>query len=387
MTIRVPTPPPPDVRQAARWLMVALLLYLTGLGIGTRWDRAWHVTQPFDDFWSPPHLFTYTMVALTTAVLVRLALSQRLRAAFGLVSRLAPLSLSVPSALLLAGGGMLLLGLAGTMDFVWHSAFGLDETGWSFPHALLGWGSLLAFLGMLACRLALRPAKPMVWYSRLVFGTLALLFVSGVLLGPIGSNATPETVRAVGRIAVLADNPDFQHTQRIYLTWNLTRLHPLFVLLSAFVAGIALTLGRGISSSNRLWLAMVTVVTLLALASERGTARYLGELSDARAWLPLPLLPAALVVLVGLRLHLPERGAWLLAGALFGGLVVWIWGASPALVLIAAPLLLLGARVGEWTAIALECPTRARVLTMLGAGLMTPVLTGGVDLWLRAVTA
>jgi hypothetical protein len=63
-------------------------------------------------------------------------------------------------------------GLAGFCDSIWHTAFGPDETLWSFPHSMLGWGLMIAFLGITSCRLALIEWKPIGWGSAIVFGFL-----------------------------------------------------------------------------------------------------------------------------------------------------------------------------------------------------------------------
>jgi hypothetical protein len=53
------------------------------VGVGVGWDRPWHATHPFEDFFSPPHLFIYTNVLLATAVAVYVTFNARLRAVFG----------------------------------------------------------------------------------------------------------------------------------------------------------------------------------------------------------------------------------------------------------------------------------------------------------------
>lgn len=372
--------PPAD--RARRLFWTALLLFVSALAIGFNWDRAWHVTHPFEDFWSPPHLFIYTMFGLTACVLARLAFTPALRPPFGGMMRLPVVGVAVPGALALAGGGLVVIGLAGAMDSIWHSAFGLDETGWSFPHAMLGWGGLLAFLGFISCRLALRASHPMAWYTRLLLGGVALMFITSVFTGPLGKNTTPERVRAIAQVGVLANEPAVQRVQQIYLEHNLTRRNPLFVLLSAAAAGVGLMVLRRVGGNDRVFIAAAVAVTLLTLSGERRTAAYLGLLDDPRAWLPLPLLPAALTLLL-LPARLAERWAWLAAGLVFGALSVWFWDAPPVFVLAAAPLMLLGARVGAWLAETLEQPQRGRVLALVATCVCVPMLTGVADVWLR----
>jgi hypothetical protein len=50
------------------WLAVAFDILAFGIGFG--WDRRWHATHPFEDFFSQPHLFIYSMRFLATLTLV-----------------------------------------------------------------------------------------------------------------------------------------------------------------------------------------------------------------------------------------------------------------------------------------------------------------------------
>jgi hypothetical protein len=45
---------------AYRLLWLALASDLLAFGIGFDWDRRWHATLAFEDFFSPPHLFIYS---------------------------------------------------------------------------------------------------------------------------------------------------------------------------------------------------------------------------------------------------------------------------------------------------------------------------------------
>ena len=66
-----------------------------------------------------------------------------------------------------------MLGFAGlVLDNYWHTNFGLDETAWSMPHAMLGWSWFVAMLGFIACRLALRPYRPLRWVTAVALGWL-----------------------------------------------------------------------------------------------------------------------------------------------------------------------------------------------------------------------
>jgi hypothetical protein len=104
--------------------------------VGRAWDSYWHATQPFDDF--SPHVFVYTMTALNVVVVMALAWRERQQAP--VVARLAPLPWLLPPELVLVIAALLTVSFAGlVLDNLWHSTFGLDETFWSTPHAMLGW--------------------------------------------------------------------------------------------------------------------------------------------------------------------------------------------------------------------------------------------------------
>ena len=372
---------------ALRLLRLATGLFLATVVIGTRWDRAWHATHPFEDFWSPPHIFLYTTLGLTAVTVARIAFSDDLRRWFGPGCAVPVLCIELPGAIVLAAGGLVLLGVAGLLDLMWHSTFGLDETGWSLPHALLGWGMLLTFLGLMSCRLALQPYRPLARYTSVVLGALALAFVTGVLLGPLGNNPTPEMVRRVAALPVLATEEPAQRTFRIYVVWNLTRTNPLFVPLAALAAGAGLALVRGLVRRPSAFLGVVLIVTLFSLTGARQTARYFDLAGDPRAWLPLPFLPAALVLVAGRRAGVAARRAWAAAGITFGAFAVLSWGAHPLLAPTAAPTMIVGAWAGTQVSQTLESPSKRSVTRLVTVAAGVSVLLGVVDLFLRTRTA
>lgn len=367
------------------WLALALFLGAAALGIG--WDRAWHATRPFEGFWSPPHLFVYATLGLTTLTVARLARAPHLRASLGAAVRLPVLPYPLPGALLLAAAGLATVWLGGMLDSVWHTAFGLDETGWSLPHAMLGQGLLLAYLGLLACRLALRPRRPLASYSAVALALLALWFGIGALLGPLNRNHTAEWLRAVAALPVLAAQEPAQHTFRIYEAWDLTRTHPAFVVLAAFAVGAALAAARAITGRDRALLLVALLATLLPLGGDYRAARYFGLAADPATWLPLPYLPATLALLTARAVGSTERLGWIAAGGAFGAGAALIWGASPLVALAAGPALLAGAGAGRWTWRTLEAPSARRLATLVALlGGAVPLLGGAVDLFLRAHT-
>src|SRR5437868_4170546 len=124
------------VRRAQIWLWLTFVFFLAGIGIGTGWDRRWHATHPFEDFFSPPHLFIYVNVILPSACVAYITFNRKLRTVFGTGEPLAPFPFKVPPSLMLLGAGFVVLGLGGLCDGIWHTLFGLDETNWSLPHSM-----------------------------------------------------------------------------------------------------------------------------------------------------------------------------------------------------------------------------------------------------------
>lgn len=380
-----PAPAAPVLARRLIWL--ALAFHLAAVVIGFGWDRAWHATHPFEAFWSPPHLFIYTMFALAGGTVAALAALPDVRACFGPGFRVPPLPAPIPGPVALAGGGLAAVAAAGLLDSIWHTAFGLDETAWSMPHAMLGWGAFLTFLGLVSCRLALRHRRPLSRYTPAALGLLAALFLTGTLLGPFSRNHTPETVRAVASLPVLAAEADAQHTFRIYLEWNLTRTNPLFVPLSALATGFALALAGRLVPGARTLILLSLAVTLLMLLGERGTARYFGLLDDPAAWLPVPVAVPALVLPLAGRLRLGQRAAWLLAGACFSLLVAAVWGAGPGAVLLGTPAMPAGARAGGRLFHVLDAPSGRGVRgVLILTSLVIPGALGLLDLALRTAT-
>src|SRR5437868_13951152 len=75
---------------AYRLLWLAVVFDVLAFGIGFEWDRRWHATHPFEDFFSPPHLFVYSMHLCATMTLAYITFQPELRRWFGDGFRLAP---------------------------------------------------------------------------------------------------------------------------------------------------------------------------------------------------------------------------------------------------------------------------------------------------------
>ena len=385
------------LNRARAMLWLTFGTFLITILVGLEWDRRWHSTHTFETFLSPPHLFIYGMSALGFTLALAMVLAPGVRRWFGPALVVPLLPFTVPGALLILVGGFALQAQAGMVfDNFWHTSFGLDETGWSFPHAMLGWSFFVTLLGFAACRLALRPQRPLAWYTAAVLGVLILMFSAAPFLGPLRGNHTPETVRAIDMLPVLLDQSAFQHTVRIYLTWDLTRENPLFLLLSALWLGAALSLVRRLDPRARVWLGVALVWWLVTTLGDLGQARVLDRLfrlsleRDPANWMSMPLFPAALVLAVALAAGLSDGWAMAAAGWVFALLTWLIWREQPlGLLFVAAagPLAVVGAWIGERIYRVLERPSVKSVFWFLVlAALVTPFATGIADLILRRLT-
>jgi hypothetical protein len=375
-----PAGPRPSQAKAEIWLWVAFAFAVAGFGIGTGWDRRWHTTHPFEDFFSPPHLFIYTNTLLAAAVIVYVTFNTRLRRAFGAGYRLPWPSFEVPGALMLLGGGFVVVGLGGLFDGIWHTAFGLDETSWSLPHSMLGHGILLVALGFVAGRLALN--RPWRWYAVGLLAWLVLAVAPDLIGGPILRNPPPNGLRAVAALPVLAADAAFQHTTRIYLAWHLDRTNWLYLPMISLTMGFALRLAQRLTGPRDRWLvALSSVGALVAVVS--GEA---GGTGWVRVLLAPPLLPAALGYALARRVGVRSLWAW--AGAGWGAcLAGLIWTHDPLLALVFGPLAVGGAWLAERVLSVVESPTRRTVITTACViGLLLPAISGVADLYFRMHT-
>lgn len=375
-----------DARRSLRLLWLVVAIVVLDVVVGGGWDAEYHRTEPFDGFFSPPHLFIYSLASVALGLVAWLVLSPRLRAPFGAPAPGAPAWASVPSGLVLLAGGMGGLALAAPLDAIWHTRFGLDETPWSLPHAMLGTSLLMIALGIIASRLALETVPLRPWTLPLLM--MLLLFGTLTLLGPFG-NASPDAVRAASQQGALATDEAAQRMFDVYLTWNLTRTNPLFVALGAAWAGFAIALTRPFLRRTLIWLGVLLVFGLLVDAGTVGAARQLGLADDPASTAGIPLFWAAIPVAL---LRTRPRLAVLAAGAVFGlvAYAQWGWRDSPGLGLLAlavAPFAgFAGALAGAWTAQVVRRPAVHARRLLVAVVLIWPALTGTVDLALRRST-
>jgi hypothetical protein len=116
---------------------------------GSGWDVSWHRIFGRDTFWSTPHLFIYTGVALWgVAALIATGTAMAGRPIRGRALVLGPLRAELGLALI--GVGALVTIAAGPFDNLWHSLFGRDVDIWSPPHLAGILGGAIGLLGWLA---------------------------------------------------------------------------------------------------------------------------------------------------------------------------------------------------------------------------------------------
>src|SRR6184192_577715 len=132
--------------------VVPLIVGLVGTLLswfGSGWDVSWHRIFGRDTFWSTPHLFIYTGVALWGfAALIATVTAMAGRPIRGRALVLGPLRAELGLALI--GIGALVTILAGPFDNLWHALFGRDVDIWSPPHLAGIAGGGIGLLGWLA---------------------------------------------------------------------------------------------------------------------------------------------------------------------------------------------------------------------------------------------
>ncbi|HXV94179.1 MAG TPA: hypothetical protein VD813_12825 [Pseudonocardia sp.] len=374
-------------RRALGVLLAVITIVVLDVLIGGAWDAEYHRTQPFDGFFSPPHIFIYTWALVAMALVLRLCLSPSLRYCFGPSMRIPGIRVPFPGALVVLAAGTAGIAVAGPLDAIWHTAFGLDETNWSFPHALLGFSLAVLAVGALACRIQLARLRPMWPITPYVLGYLAAV-MTGVFLGPLQRYPTPGFAQASGSVGALADDADHQHLVRIVTEANLTHTNPAYVVLAALWCGLVIGFLRALDARPRYWLLLGVLVGVGLLSGARDDAERYGLLADQAVATGTPLLTA--VIAFALAAKLPENGRFAVAGAAFAVHCWLVWGpaGSPVpygLAALTAPLAAVaGAAVGRGIQAVVARPAeRTTWLLVVIALVGLPALTGSVDLALR----
>jgi hypothetical protein len=148
---------------------------LAGL-LGIYWDVAWHIDVGRNMFFTPPHNFLYSSIAVVLVMSLYGLLRDRRDTPFHL--RWGSLRL-YPGVLIVAVGAVLEL-LFAPMDKLWHQLFGIDVTLWAPMHLIGIMGLTLASFGGLVSawreqRLAVNEER------RRHFGRVTLFFAAAVL--------------------------------------------------------------------------------------------------------------------------------------------------------------------------------------------------------------
>lgn len=151
------------------------LAALAGL-LGIYWDVAWHIDVGRNMFFTPPHNFLYSSIAVVLVMSLYGLLRDRRDTPFHL--RWGSLRLH-PGVLIVAVGAALEL-LFAPMDELWHQLFGIDVTLWAPMHLIGIMGITLASFGGVVSawreqRLAVNEER------RRHFGRVTLFFAAAVL--------------------------------------------------------------------------------------------------------------------------------------------------------------------------------------------------------------
>jgi hypothetical protein len=221
------------------------------------------------------------------------------------------------------------------------------------------------------------------------------LFISGTarpIMGVYHANHTPATAQLIAEIPVLKASPDFQHTTRITLKYNLTRENPVLFLLAALWGGAVLAFLRRLDS--RWWLILLPVLFYSLMDNQRtrieSISQVFPQFNDPRNYLDIPLFLPTVLFLLLLRFKVPERWAYVSAGLLFGLMIYGIWATDRTaflLVPLAAPLMLVGKKFGEMLWDIVEKPyTTRKVISVQLLIIIVPCITGMLDLYMRFTT-
>jgi hypothetical protein len=376
-----------DRQRAFRRIRYLFLFMIIGTLLAMAWDGWYHTQVPFDGFFSPPHVFAYTIALIGAALVNDTVLNRRLRRWFGPGFRMPVLKFPVPGALVLLGGGFVLLGFAGlVLDNFWHSNFGLDETGWSAPHAMIGWALIAIILGFAACRLALGKLT-LGW--TIALSVLFIWLITAAATGPIGTNNTIEVVRARAALPVIASQPDAMRAIEITEYYNLTRSNPWLLVFAPFGAAIGLAFARSLDS--RVWLVLL-IALLVSGSGERNSVEFLsrttpGLMENEANYAGLPVIVLMLGFYLCRLIRLPPRAAWAVGGVLFALTLhaandmpdpVW-W-----LALIGGITAIIGAWLGDRTGHFVRTPhTPQAVFGFAAIAIGVPFLVGAVDMYWR----
>lgn len=398
-----------------------LLLFFWALGLsmlvallGLLFDGVWHTVNPFETFWSPPHLMIYAGFGVGGTLLLYAVFHPwfRTREVFGPGIRVPFLAVPVPASLFWVGFGSFQAVLAGLLDSAWHAKLGINETAWSYPHMLVVLGGVFMALGLMSGAQALRatlgekerPAWPIV-----MFGA-GLIIIFAFPIAPLISPAE-DLQQRLANADFYRLNAQTVKIDRAFLAYGIHQgnslLIPLLVPL-ALVGPLAMT--RVLAPGKRLIAtraALVNVAILTGamtgfffLLTSQGLADPNSPATGARfatpaalgglvglvvLALPQDLLPKPLKTpLPGFLKLLSDRPGPAVAALAMATLHGLRFGFNPLGLLVAPFAGVGGALIGEKVAKVATEPTARRVgWTLLLLTLVLPAAFGMFDLYLR----
>jgi hypothetical protein len=393
MTDQVLTAPQVDnASRAKNWYNLVLWFTLLGTFIATLWDGFWHLTYPFDGFFSPPHVFGYSIAIIASLMISHILFTPSIRKWFGAGFKSPLVKFTVPGSIFLLGCGFVILGFAGlVLDNYWHSNFGLNETNWSLPHAMIGWAFVVMVLGFVACRIAIAKSEnqPLGLGWRILFAYLVIIILARPIMGPFENNNSLQTIYASSLLPGLLATDEFQQVTQIYLDNNLSRNNLLAVPLATFWAGLGLAFATRLD--NRAL--FILGIALISGNGDRNGAEFIMNytnspvnlLANPANFAGFPLIVLALIYVLVRRFS--ERWAWGLGAFVFALCVHWIFGSVPGGELMAIPatmLVFVGVALGKGLYDILAEPTTPkRIAPIILTALLVPCVTGLLDLYLR----
>ena len=235
--------------------------------LGIYWDISWHIDKGRDTFFTPPHDFIYTNMAIVLAASLYGMWRDRRQTPFHLSA--GPFRFQA-GIMIVAVGAALVLAFA-PLDDLWHRLFGVDVTVWGPMHLVGILGLALSRFGGLVCawldrELTVNPGR------RRLLGDVTLFFAMLLLGG---------SVLAVSEYEFMV--PQYP------MVWHPILLAGLPVFTLVLVARLA----------PRPWAATLVAVGFtalrLALAAWLGAASRLDLAGVSKPSIPV-LIPAGLAV-------------------------------------------------------------------------------------------
>jgi hypothetical protein len=315
--------------------VLVVLIAISGLlmHVSATWDESWHLMYGGfgSDFLWPPHLLLYTSFALMALVaggsLLALGRGSGASRDGGTRNRGIRQRFREEPVIGLLGLMACLLVSSAPSDEIWHRIYGIDITGWSLPHVLLGLTFGLVMLSAVAIQLSLTPQhgwrtlRGMHWQEALALMPLLFASAAWLLIGTIDydtlstvvnfpSDAAAQIIRTrpewtyvavIAIIALLTANIALHATRR---AGTATIVALLVVILrfgeAALMDGI---IGRPISLPATPHLMMIAPAVALDLwyalrlpHAQSGRTQWIGSIIASAAFLTvgLPLIRATL---------------------------------------------------------------------------------------------